>query len=74
MLGLQKWSTAGVVALQKMQVFILCLYSLRIFVFLLPFYFELYAQALIAQLVQNPPAMQETPVRFLDREDPLEKG
>ena len=29
---------------------------------------------LIAQLVKNPPAMQETPVRFLDREDPLEKG
>ena len=29
---------------------------------------------LIAQLVKNPPAMQETPVRFLDREDLLEKG
>ena len=29
---------------------------------------------LVAQLVKNPPAMQETPVRFLDREDPLEKG
>ena len=27
----------------------------------------------IAQLVKNPPAMHETPVRFLDREDPLEK-
>ena len=26
---------------------------------------------LIAQLVKNPPAMQETPVRFLVREDPL---
>ena len=25
-------------------------------------------------LVKNPPAMQETPVRFLGREDPLEKG
>ena len=24
--------------------------------------------------LQNPPAMQETPVQFLDREDPLEKG
>ena len=23
---------------------------------------------------KNPPAMQETPVRFLGREDPLEKG
>ena len=30
--------------------------------------------ALIAQLVMNPPAMQETPVPFLGREDPLEKG
>ena len=29
---------------------------------------------LIAQLVKNPPAMQETPVRFLGWEDPLEKG
>ena len=30
--------------------------------------------SLRAQLVKNPPAMQETPVRFLGREDPLEKG
>ena len=30
--------------------------------------------SLIAQLVKNPPAMQETPVRFLGLEDPLEKG
>ena len=30
--------------------------------------------SLIAQLVKNPPAMQETPVRSLDWEDPLEKG
>ena len=30
--------------------------------------------SLIAQLVKNPPAMQETPVRFLHQEDPLEKG
>ena len=29
---------------------------------------------LIAQLVKNPPAMHETPVWFLGREDPLEKG
>ena len=27
--------------------------------------------SLVAQLVKNPPAMQETPVRFLGREDPL---
>ena len=30
--------------------------------------------SLIAQLVKNSPAMQQTPVRFLGREDPLEKG
>ena len=30
--------------------------------------------SLIAQLVKNPPAMQETPDGFLGREDPLEKG
>ena len=29
--------------------------------------------SLIAQLVKNLPAMQETPIWFLDREDPLEK-
>ena len=29
---------------------------------------------LIAQLVKNSPAMQETPVGFLGWEDPLEKG
>ena len=33
-----------------------------------------YDQSLIVQLVKNPPAMQETPVRFLSWEDPLEKG
>ena len=30
--------------------------------------------SLRAQLVKNLPAMQETPVRFLGWEDPLEKG
>ena len=30
--------------------------------------------SLVAQLVKNLPAMQETPVQFLDWEDPLEKG
>ena len=30
--------------------------------------------SLIAQLVKNPPAMQETAVQFLGRADPLEKG
>ena len=30
--------------------------------------------SLIAQLVKNVPAMQETPIPFLGRKDPLEKG
>ena len=30
--------------------------------------------SLIAQLVKNLPAMQETPVQSLGREEPLEKG
>ena len=30
--------------------------------------------SLVAQLVKNPPAMQETWVQFLGWEDPLEKG
>ena len=30
--------------------------------------------SLVAQLVKNLPAMQETPVEFLGWEDPLEKG
>ena len=30
--------------------------------------------SLVAQLVKNLPAVQETPVQFLGREDPLEKG
>ena len=33
-----------------------------------------YIASLTAQLVKNRPAMQETPVRFLGQEDPLEKG
>ena len=32
------------------------------------------AGSLVAQLVKNPAAMQETPIRFLGQEDPLEKG
>ena len=30
--------------------------------------------SLVAHLVKNPPAMQETPVQSLGQEDPLEKG
>ena len=33
-----------------------------------------YWASLVAQLVENLPAMQETPVRFLGQEDSLEKG
>ena len=29
---------------------------------------------MVAQLVNNLPAMQETPIQFLGQEDPLEKG
>ena len=32
------------------------------------------AISLVAQLVKNPPAMQETLVQFLGQEDSLEKG
>ena len=34
---------------------------------------DLHGASLVAQLVKNLPAMQETPVRFLGQEDPLEK-
>ena len=34
----------------------------------------MYGASLVDQLLKNPPAMQETPVRFLGWEDPLEKG
>ena len=30
--------------------------------------------SLVAQLVKNPPVMQETPVQFLNWDDPLEEG
>ena len=36
--------------------------------------FRIVKASLITQLVKNPPAMQETSVRSLDWEDPLEKG
>ena len=38
-----------------------------------PFHISFWA-SLIAQLVKNPTALQETPVQFLGWEDPLEKG
>ena len=35
---------------------------------------ESFGAFLVAQLVKNPPAMQEPLVRFLGQKDPLEKG
>ena len=35
---------------------------------------QYFGASLVAQLVKNPPAMQETWVRSLDWEDPLEEG
>ena len=39
-----------------------------------PLQYSLPVSSLVAELVKNPPAMQETLVRFLGREDMLEKG
>ena len=35
---------------------------------------QLTGASLVAQMVKNLPAMQETQVQYLDQEDPLEKG
>ena len=35
---------------------------------------EMERASLVAQLIKNLSAMQETPVQFLGQEDPLEKG
>ena len=35
---------------------------------------HIYMDSLVAQMVKNPPAMQENPVQFLGEEDLLEKG
>ena len=48
---------------------------LRVFIF--PWQRTLFFKdedSLVVQLVKNSPAMQETPVRFLGQDDPLEKG
>ena len=47
---------------------------LIIFSDMVPTLSDINTASLIAQLVKNPPAMQETAVQFLGREDPLEKG
>ena len=49
---------------------ILCIFSLLLFYLIQ----DLNLASLIAQLVKSLPAMQETLVRFLGQEDPLEKG
>ena len=38
------------------------------------FHFGINRVSLVAQLVKNPPAIQETLVQFLGQEDPVEKG
>ena len=35
---------------------------------------KVHRDSLVAQLVKNLPALQETPFQFLGQEDPLEKG
>ena len=43
-----------------------------LYIFICFIFYPLYS--LVAQLVKNPPTIQETPVRFLGQEDPLRKG
>ena len=62
----KKATEATAVALSS----VLCCFGLG-FLFI---YLHFNQAFLIAQLVKNPPAMQETPVQFLGQEDPLEKG
>ena len=50
------------------------LLSDHIFLFLSGLYLVVKWASLIAQLVKNPPVMQETLVRLLDWEDSLKKG
>ena len=48
-------------------------FSFLVLILLMGIYAYLW-DSLIAQLVKNLPAMQDTPVQFLGQEDPLEKG
>ena len=41
--------------------------------FIVLFFCYIYGLPIVAQLVKNPPTMQDIPVQFLGREDPLEK-
>ena len=49
----------------------LCTYGIYIYTI---YDTHIYEASLIAQLVKNPPEMQEILVPFLSGEDPLEKG
>ena len=42
--------------------------------YLLSFPFFLIKSSLVAQLVKNPPALQETQIQSLGQDDPLERG
>ena len=71
---------------QNFHIFLCIIYIIcRIFVIILDYYLDKYLDyeltysfqywtSLIAHLVKDLPAMQETPVQFLGWEDPLEKG
>ena len=71
---------------QNFHIFLCIMYIIwRIFVIILDYYLDTYLDyeltysfqfwtSLIAHLVKNVPVMQETPVKFLGQEDPLEKG
>ena len=48
--------------------------AFTIFIYALSVHKRLSWASLVAQLVKNPPAIQETWVRFLGWKDPLEKG
>ena len=48
---------------------LLCLYLYWFYL-----YYTIIRASLVAQMVKSLPAMQETQVQYLGREDPLEKG
>ena len=62
-----------------------CMYIFQLVFFFPPFFgkytkeelvvhMAILRASLVAQLIKNPPAIQETTVQFLGWEDPLEKG
>ena len=58
--------------------FVFCESSSILYIDLFIYFFHIkvisHRASLVAQLVKSPPAMQETQVQLLGREDPLEKG